>query len=126
MVARIYMDLEQVDLNVLFEKFHSNNIDFCLANEVVYIHYSNYRNNNPVSISYIMKELNIDNFYYKEIKEKPDFHDGNFIHQWCYEKIEQDIEEKLNIEEQEALKQMMDSIEKCKKLLKNKSNKEEK
>lgn len=125
MVAKIYTDLEKINLNKLYEKFRNHDIDFCIAKEVIYIHYSNYRDNNPVSISYIMKELNIKNFYCKEITEKPDFYDGNFIHQWCYEKIEEDMEEKINFEKQEVLQDMMNSINKCRELLNNNNKKEE-
>lgn len=124
MVAKIYTDLEKINLNKLLEKFRQYGIDFCIAGEIIYIHYSNYRNNNPLSISYIMKELNIKNFYCKEIVKEPCLRDGNFIHQWCYEKLEKDTEEKINFEQQESLQNMMNSINKCRELLKYNIEKE--
>lgn len=115
MLFKVVVDLEQVDLNKLFANFNKNKVEICVANESLFLYT---KANSQPSIGTIMKETNIENYFIKEIKEKPDINDGGFSQNWCRERLEQDEELQITSENQRQLNQMMKNIDDIKESLK--------
>lgn len=121
MLVKIILDLDQIDLNKLFEKINKKGIELCFADDCIYAYKAD---NVQSSIKDIMKELSIKNFFLKEVKEKPEVYNGNLAQSWCCEKIQQDEESRVNLQHQSELQQMMKNIEEIKKTLIQQSKKE--
>ena len=117
MVYKIMVDYRKIDLDGLFNKFKTLGADICFSDGLIYIHFLD---NKPLSVSDIMKEENINNYYLEQIIEKPKTGENNLIDRWVYEKLEEDIEYSINLNYQDRLQTMLDNIIAIKKLLERK------
>lgn len=119
MVLKLICDLEETDLNTLFEKFSKKDYDFCFSDSIIYLYT---KNNTLSSVRNIMKEVKVDNYFIKTLK-KDDFKtpEYNIIDNWCLEKIALDEKIELENSKQEEMRNMLNNINKVRlEILKNK------
>lgn len=107
MVYKLVVNLDDVDLNLLFDRFMQKDIDVYLHNEEILLYVPC---NKEVSISMIMKKMKIRNFFVKEITEKPRREDTNPSSIWIYNKIQTEENRKFEEAHQDELRQMQENI----------------
>lgn len=117
MVLKLILDIKNSNLNLLIGCFEKKNIDFCLHNDVFYIHTLD---NNLSSVHNIMKKVKVNNFYIAPISKEEMKEQQNFVSAWCLEKIRVDEERQIESDHQEELRKMKESIEKIREELEKK------
>lgn len=95
------------DLNTVFSGFEKAGLDFCFSDGLLYV-VVDY--NKPRYLDIIMKKMQIKNYFYQKIKDKPQHIDGNFINGWICEQMEKEELDCFEREHQSELQHMMDNI----------------
>lgn len=121
MLCKINVDFSNIDLDKLLEKFDKYNCETCLSDDCIFVYSSEIQQTRQFSI--LLEEEIKNNFFIKEIKDKPVANPQDFIVSWQIEKLEEDERLKIEAENQAKLRQMLDNIEKASNELKDKIKK---
>jgi len=121
MLCKINVDFSNIDLDKLLEKFDKYNCETCLSDDCIFVYSSKIQQTRQFSI--LLEEKIKNNFFIKEIKDKPVANPQDFIVSWQIEKLEEDERLKIEAENQAKLRQMLDNIEKASNELKDKIKK---
>ena len=112
MVYKLVFDVKEVDLNKLFKAFETQGLDFCFADECVYIHDPRESAHQFSTISDIMREVNNDNYFLQKITNRPSSDCvKNFANIWIMEKIDEDDLRKFESKRQKELREMQKNIQ---------------
>ena len=121
MLCKINVDFSNIDLDKLLEEFDKYNCETCLSDDCIFVYSSKIQQTRQFFI--ILEDSIKDNFFIKEIKDKPVANPQDFIVSWQIEKLEEDERLKIEAENQAKLRQMLDNIEKASNELKDKIKK---
>ena len=111
MIGKLVVDYEEVSLGDLLEFLTEKGVECCVDGDSIYLYYN--EDHRRLSISNIMKDKKIQNYFFKELTSPPTHTPTNYVQTWLLEKFNQ--QEYLRFEEQHQaeLKKAQDNIQKA-------------
>ena len=111
MIGKLVVDYEEASLGNLLKLLTDKDVECCVDGDNIYLYYN--ENHRRLSISNIMKEKKIQNYFFKELTSPPTRTPTNYVQTWLLEKFNE--QERLRFEEQHQaeLKKAQENIQKA-------------